>query len=49
MAKRYTLCEEYYNLKDEVKSVEVLKRELEEILREGSLDVPNKEHSRAIR
>ena len=32
LAERYLLCEEYYNLKDEVRSVEVLRRGLEELL-----------------
>ena len=32
-AERFTLAEDYYRLKDEVKSVEVLRRGLEEIMR----------------
>jgi hypothetical protein len=31
-AERYSLCEEYYKLKDDVKSVEVLRRSAESIM-----------------
>jgi len=34
LAERYLLCEEYYGLKDEIKNVEILRRELENLLRE---------------
>jgi hypothetical protein len=42
LAKRYGLCEEYYNLKDEVQSVEVLRRGIEKLLQEESAMAPPK-------
>jgi len=38
-AERYALCEEYYKLKDDVKSVEVLRRGAEHIM---SADTPER-------
>ena len=38
LAEKYLLCEEYYGLKDEVKSVEVLRKELERLLREENFE-----------
>jgi septal ring factor EnvC (AmiA/AmiB activator) len=38
IAERYALCEEYYKLKDDVKSVEVLQRGAEHIMNENVLE-----------
>ena len=38
IAERYGLCEEYYKLKDDVKSVETLRRNTENIMRESALE-----------
>ena len=42
-AERYALCEEYYKLKDDVKSVEFLRRSAENIM---SADAPEREPKR---
>ena len=36
LAERYTLCNEYYSLKDEVKNVEILQQSIENIMRENT-------------
>ena len=35
-AERYTLCEQYYKLKDEVKYVEQLRRSTESLMKENA-------------
>ena len=42
--RRYSLCEEYYKLKDEVKSVEFMRRNAEKIMGE---DAPERTRRRA--
>jgi len=37
-AKRYTLCDEYYSLKEEIPSMETIRRSIETIMR----DEPNR-------
>jgi hypothetical protein len=39
------LCEKYYNLQDEVRNVELLKKGADNIMRESVMEVPTKRHS----
>ena len=39
-AERFLLCEEYYRLKDETHSVELLRKGAENIMRESGRDMP---------
>ena len=39
-AERFSLCEDYYRLKDETYSVEILRKGAENIIREGSRSEP---------
>jgi hypothetical protein len=48
-ADRYTLCDEYYKLDDELKSVEALKRGAENIMRDNTPErVPQKSRGMGI-
>ena len=43
-AAKYALCERYYALQDEIRSVEQLRKGAENIMREEARDAPTRRH-----